>query len=119
MGMIDEQDSFLTDIATLISYIRTTGYKITGGELYRTEEQQALHFKAGRSKTMNSNHRLRLAQDLNFFRDGEYINGMPANIAKKILQPIGDFWESLNPKNKWGGNFSSFIDTPHFERRLK
>ena len=27
------------------------------------------------------------------------------------------FWESLNQKNSWGGNWASFKDVPHFERR--
>jgi hypothetical protein len=67
---------------------------------------------------MNSNHRKRLAIDLNIFKDGSYITN------KLMLQHIGDYWESLSPENKWGGNFvdskgSSYEDTPHFERRMQ
>jgi hypothetical protein len=33
------------------------------------------------------------------------------------LKPVGEFWESLDTKNSWGGNWNSFKDVPHFERR--
>ena len=36
----------------------------------------------------------------------------------KALRPFGDYWESLNPKNSWGGSWASFKDVPHFERRV-
>nr|WP_223154740.1 hypothetical protein [Campylobacter concisus] len=29
---------------------------------------------------------------------------------------MGNYWESLNTLNRWGGNFKNFIDVPHFER---
>ena len=35
---------------------------------------------------------------------------------KAILAPLGEYWESLHPKNRWGGNFSNLVDCPHFER---
>jgi hypothetical protein len=50
--------------------------------------------------------------DLNFFRDGKII------WDKGILAPIGAYWESLYPKNRWGGNFKSLVDCPHFERNV-
>ena len=28
------------------------------------------------------------------------------------------FGESLHPKNRWGGNFKSLVDCPHFERNV-
>jgi hypothetical protein len=31
---------------------------------------------------------------------------------------VGDHWESLDPKNSRGGNWKSFKDLPHFERRV-
>ena len=34
---------------------------------------------------------------------------------KADLQMLGDYWESLHEKNKWGGNYKAFIDCPHFE----
>jgi hypothetical protein len=116
MTLITEQHLFLLDVAKLIVEAQKQNFIVTGGELYRTAEQQAIHVKAGRSKTMNSKHLQRLAIDLNFFTKG--VDGtvqLTYDIA--VLKPLGDFWESLSPgKNSWGGNWNSFKDVPHFER---
>jgi hypothetical protein len=110
-SLIFEQQDFLLDVAALIVWCKDQGWVVTGGELFRTPEQQAIYVQTGRSKTMNSNHLRRCAIDLNFFRDGALI------YDKALLQPVGDYWESLDPKNSWGGNWNSFKDVPHFERR--
>lgn len=111
MALVTEQAAFLTDVCSLIQWATGCGWTVTGGELHRTAEQQTIYVKTGRSKTMNSNHLRRLAIDLNFFKDG-------ALVYDDRLKAIGDFWEGLNPKNRWGGNFSGFVDKPHFERRV-
>ena len=59
---------------------------------------------------MNSIHLKRCAIDLNFFKDGKLTYDIPT------LKPVGDYWESLHPKNQWGGNWKSFKDVPHFQR---
>lgn len=112
MSLVNDQAGFLLDVCKLVQYATDHGFVVTGGELARTPEQQALHVKAGRSKTMNSIHLKRCAIDLNFFRDGKII------WSKEILSPLGSFWESLHPKNRWGGNFRSLVDCPHFERNV-
>ena len=35
---------------------------------------------------------------------------------KKVLAPLGAYWESLHPLNSWGGNGLKLVDTPHFSR---
>ena len=112
MSMVKEQAAFLLDVTELIRHATDAGFVVTGGELARTPEQQAIYFKTGRSKTMNSIHLKRCAIDLMFFKDGKII------WDKTILAPIGKYWESLHPKNRWGGNFSNLIDCPHFERNV-
>ena len=112
MSMSDEQWIFLQDVALLILEAKRLGIKLTGGELYRTEYQQAKYMEEGKSKTMNSNHLKRLAIDFNFFINGEL------TYDKERLQRLGDYWESLDDANRWGGNFKSFIDVPHFERNI-
>lgn len=112
MSLSREQAAFLLDACKLIQYSTEQGFMVTGGELSRTVEQQALHVKAGRSRTMNSIHLKRCAIDLNFFKDGKII------WDRGILAPIGAYWESLHPKNRWGGNFSTLVDCPHFERNV-
>jgi hypothetical protein len=112
MSLVPEQAAFLLDVCRLIQYATSQGWTITGGELYRTLEQQQIHVKAGRSKTMNSNHLRRLAIDLNFFKDGKLV------WDKNTFAPLGSYWETLHPKNRWGGNFRSLVDVPHFERNV-
>jgi hypothetical protein len=112
MSLVAEQAAFLLDVAKLINKATELGFVVTGGELYRTPEQQQIHVRAGRSKTMNSIHLKRCAIDLNFFKDGKLTYDVAA------LRPVGDYWESLNPKNQWGGNWKSFKDVPHFQRTV-
>lgn len=116
MSLIRDQSVFLMHVAELINKATEMGFQVTGGELYRTSEQQALHIKNGRSKTMNSQHLKRLAVDLNFFKTASD-GSLKLTYEVEELRPIGQWWEGLDPANRWGGNWSSFKDTPHFERR--
>ena len=111
MSLVKEQFEFLKDVAKLIDYADSIGIVLTGGELFRTKEQQSIYVNTGKSKTFNSNHLKRLAIDFNFFIDGVL------TYEKKDVQQLGDFWECLNKKNRWGGNWK-FVDTPHFERKV-
>lgn len=107
-----DQADFLQDVALLIQKAREMGFLVTGGELFRTPEQQQIHIKAGRSKTMNSMHLSRRAIDLNFFKDGKLI------WDKDAIAPLGKYWESLHPLNSWGGNGIKLVDVPHFSRGI-
>ena len=109
MSMVDEQFAFLLDVAKTIQYAASLGLKVTGGELYRTAEQQQIYVKTGRSKTMKSKHLARLAIDLNFFRDGKLTYDVPE---------VGKYWESLSSQNSAGMFWKAFKDGPHFERRV-
>jgi len=108
-NIVDEQWGFLKDLSLLIQYCDSYGYTLSGGELWRTKEQQKIYFDTGRSLTMKSKHLDRLAIDLNFFDDGELIN-CPSN--------VGEYWESLSSKNVWGGNWIKLRDYGHFERDI-
>lgn len=107
MTLGEQQQAFSRDLVQLLTRAFTLGYEVRIGEVERTVEQQKLYVNTGRSKTMNSNHLRKCAADLHFFKDGQ------------ICYPdeLGNFWESLNPKNSWGGSWKSFKDKPHFERR--
>ena len=111
MSVVAEQAAFLLDVAKLINKATELGFTVTGGELFRTAEQQQIYVKTGRSKTMNSNHLKRCAIDLNFFRDGKLVYDVPT------LKPVGEYWQSLHPKKRWGGLWR-FVDLPHFERNI-
>lgn len=111
MSVVKDQAEFLLHACKLIEKATELGFTVTAGELFRTTEQQQIYVKTGRSTTMNSNHLRRCAIDLNFFKAGVLTYDIPT------LKPLGDYWQSLHPKNSWGGFWNSFKDAPHFERR--
>ena len=112
MRLVTEQDAFLSDFALLVQEAHKLGFEVTAGELLRTKEQQQIYFATGKSKTMDSKHLRKLAGDLNFFKDRELVG------TRAEMLPLGEFWESLHPANRWGGNFHGFFDGGHFERNV-
>lgn len=112
MSLSTKQWEFLQDVALLIQEAQRLGVKLTGGELYRTPYQQAKYVSEGKSLTLESKHLQRLAIDFNFFIEGE----LTYDYSNPLLKALGDYWESLNKNNRWGGNWETFRDTPHFER---
>ena len=112
MSLVREQFEFIKDVAKLINFCEKQGLVITAGEMYRPPEMQKIYVQTGRSKTMNSRHGQRCAIDLNFFKDGKLIYDI------QTLRPVGEYWQSLSPKNSAGMFWKSFKDVPHFERRV-
>lgn len=116
---IAAQAAFSQDVGKLLAWCHLQGYYVTLGEAWRTPFQQAEYMRTGRSKTLKSRHLDRMAIDLNFF---SVETGKMLTTTAEIA-PIGKYWESLSPKNRWGGNFDkdwgkedNFKDAPHFER---
>lgn len=84
-------------IAKLVSYAYAHGYELTFGDAYRDPR---VHGDFGTKKSYSaakSNHKRRLAVDLNLFRNGVYLTSTEAH------RPLGEYWESLG--GAWGGNF--------------
>lgn len=111
ISLVQHQFAFLLDVAKLIEHAKDRGFMVTGGELYRTQDQQEIYYKAGKSKTLDSNHTRRLAIDLHFFLGGNLCDA-------KEIEPVGMFWEGLSPLNRWGGRFKGLVDAVHFERNV-
>ena len=125
MTLREKQSIFILNVGKLIQWAFENGYELTIGEGYRTKDQQTLYFKgltlvetgghvilaktSPKSKTMFSKHLDKLAIDLNVFINGEL------TYEKAKIQKVGDYWESLHPENSWGGNWTSFLDIPHFQ----
>lgn len=99
MQLGERQRLFTRLVGKLIEFAYANGYELTFGEAYRTPEQAALNAKSGKG-IANSLHGMRLAIDLNLFRDGIYLS------ASEDHRPLGEFWESLHPDCRWGGRFT-------------
>lgn len=122
------QGRFALDISRFIKFAFDNDFILTFGEAYRTKEQQEIHFKAGRSKTMNSKHMDRLAVDFNIFKGGRMLFGDKQKMKEDLeaAKPLGFYWMELSPNNTWGADFNknfdvldeSFSDPYHFQTSL-
>lgn len=87
MGRLrDRQTEFARAVPRLIDAAFVLGYEVTLGDCYRDPR-----CSYGSKK---SQHRQRLAIDLNLFKDGKYLT------RTRDHQKLGEFWESIG--GKWG-----------------
>ena len=101
------QEEFAQAAANLIQKAAELGYAVTLGEAWRSPEQARWNAEHG-TGIAHSLHTDRLAIDLNFFKDGLYIDD------GSKLTDIGEWWESLGPRYCWGGKFNHLPDGNHF-----
>ena len=87
MSLRDYQSRFVKMIAELILFAYEQGYELTFGDAMA---------KIGHKK--NSNHYIRLAIDLNLFKDGRYLQTSEDHTV------LGEKWESMG--GAWGGRFN-------------
>jgi hypothetical protein len=93
----EKQREFTLMVAQIILFAYARGYELTFGEAFRTDAQQKLYQKSGKSKARHSKHQDRLAVDFNLFVGGAYVR------SKEFYRPIGEKWEELG--GRWGGRF--------------
>jgi hypothetical protein len=98
MKLSEMQQTFCLNIAMLISWAFAQGFKVTFGESFNA---------AGTGHMKDSLHYIRLAQDLNLFKDGVYLT------KSEDYKRLGEAWKAFNPLNRWGGDFKS-PDGNHF-----
>ena len=95
----EKQRIFTWNVHHLIDWAYKAGFEMTFGEAFRTSEQAALNAKSGVGIS-NSLHTKRLAVDMNLFKNGEWLTDSVHH------RPLGTFWKTLHPLNRWGGDFS-------------
>lgn len=101
----EKQRRFTLMAAKLIEHIYASGYQATFGDAYRDPR---VHGQMGAKKVnsysaANSCHKLRLAVDLQLFKDGVYLT------STEDYTFAGKYWESIG--GTWGGRFN---DGNHF-----
>ena len=82
----------------LIDKAHELGFELTIGDAFRDQRLHgAMGVKMGYGYK-NSCHKLRLAIDLNLFKDGKFLEGTEAH------RPLGEWWEAQG--GAWGGRFN-------------
>jgi len=121
-----EQWKYLQDEARLVQFIESSGFCAIGGERQRSYSEQQRKFDAGLSKAKpgQSQHQKCKASDFELFDESgawlkvpDQADALGIDIHKTKVIIFGDYWESLDPKNFWGGNIPGLYDPGHFERR--
>lgn len=99
MTLGEKQRLFTLMVAKLIQYAYDQGYELTFGDAYRSPQvfgKVGEKKGYGRSKSL---HKMRLAVDLNLFKDGVYLR------ETEDHRFLGEFWEQLHEDASWGGHF--------------
>jgi hypothetical protein len=108
MELLQLQQRFTRLLADLIVFAYERGYEITLGELYRPKEMAQYYARKGKG-IADSLHTLRLAVDINLFKDDKYLTDSEA------YKELGEFWESLDSPGFeccWGGRFKDSKGKP-------
>jgi len=79
----------------------------------RSKERQQELYDAGKSQTLNSKHLVGCAVDLGVLKDGKISWDKEDYI--KLAVVVKQAANELNVNIRWGGDFKSFFDGPHFE----
>lgn len=97
-----KQKRFAKMVPRLIDKAHELGYEVTLGDAYRDPRVFGeLGVKVSYSSAYSC-HKIRLAIDLNLFKDGAYITN---DAGHKVLGP---WWESLGDDHCWGGRFADY-----------
>ena len=100
-----KQSRFALAAAKLIQRAYAMGYEVTLGDAYRDPR---VHGPMGVRKSYShpkSAHKIRLAIDLNLFRNGEYLDGEEGH------RQLGEWWEKQHPDARAGFRFG---DANHY-----
>jgi hypothetical protein len=106
MALSGKQSYFANCVPWLIEHARQLGYAVTLGEAWRSPETCELYAKEGKGIRC-SNHDLRLAIDLNVFKNGAY------STNPEDYRALGEWWKLQTPPDDavtfcWGGDWGDF-----------
>jgi len=100
-------------VAVVKRAIELTPVDFTVGEGLRTAERQQKLFDEGKSQTLNSKHLTGWAVDLWVLKDGVVTWDKQAYIDLSTYMKQAA--KELKTPMRWGGDFKSFFDGPHYE----
>ena len=94
MTLRQKQSEFTLAVADLVHQADSLGYETTFGYTYRSPEENERI--GGHPQSL---HMLKLAIDLNLFRDERYLSSTLSHL------PLGEWWEKQNGLARWGGRW--------------
>lgn len=100
MSLRSKQSEFAKLVPRLIDKAYELGYEVTLGDAYRDPRVHGTFGNRGGYGRARSVHKLRLAIDLNLFKDGEFLR------TTEDHRPLGEWWEAQHPDARWGGRFN-------------
>lgn len=102
----DRQKLFAKYFGQFLVWLNQNGYEVTINEVLRSQAQAQLNAASG-AGISNTLHLLKLAGDLNIFRNGKFLTTV------EELRPVGEQWKSYNIDCCWGGDFHK-PDADHY-----
>ena len=103
MTLRKKQSDFAYKVGHLLRKAYELGFEVTLGDAYRDPRVHGDMGKKVAYGAANSCHKLRLAIDLNLFKDGKFLE------TTEDHRPLGEWWESQG--GTWGGRFN---DSNHY-----
>jgi len=120
LSLRDERCKFSLDLAKLVIFIASADggrYDPAIDQVKRTKDEAVINAQTGKGIT-NSLHLIGLAADVLIYNMGEYLTD------SDDYRFAGDYWKSIDPMNRWGGDFKdsggrSKPDGNHFSREYQ
>ena len=112
----EQQRFFMRQLPRLIDKAHELGFEATLGDGFRDERS---HGKLGERIAYGeaySCHKVRLAIDLNLFKDLDSDGKLDYLAKTEFHRPLGEWWEAQHPLNCWGGRFQ---DGNHYSMTYK
>jgi hypothetical protein len=107
MSLGKKQELFMRLLPRLIDKAHELGFEVRGGDLFRNPEAFGEHgtndLKNGEKAPYghkNSCHKLKLAIDLNLFKNGKFMQ------STEDHKELGEWWEKQHEDCRWGGRFN-------------
>jgi hypothetical protein len=101
----ERQSEFASKVPMLINKALELGYEVTLGDAYRDPRLHGSYGTKSGYGASKSFHKLRLAIDLNLYKEGKYLD------RTEDHQSLGEWWESVG--GTWGGRFGN-ADGNHY-----
>lgn len=116
MTLRETQVEFARWVPRLINKAFELGFEVTLGDAYRDPR---VHGDMGVRRSYShpkSAHKVRLAIDLNLFRDVDGDNVADFLGTTEAHKLLGEWWEKQHPLARWGGRFN---DGNHYSFEYK